>query len=173
MPITNAIGCKNKQGVEEDNSFEYNFGAHVHWLGNTQDQSSDWYFNSQELFWVDEQTNMILPSDSAAAVFYITNANNRFLGNSVSGGWAGYSFPNLPKAVKLHENYKSGEFTPSSRPLKLFKGNVAHRLVFFKTKTAIRRGSKTNVQLNINAALLIGLVRLVEFSELSSEMLVC
>jgi hypothetical protein len=113
--------------VEENNSFEYNFGSHVHWLGNTQMQSTGSWFDSQELFWVTENPDMILPSDSTASVFYITNSYNYFLGNSASGGWSGFAFPNLPKPVKLHENYKSGLFSPMSRPLALFKGNVAHR----------------------------------------------
>ena len=116
-----------EDGVEENSTYEYNFGAHVHWLGDSQRHSEGGYYGSQGLFWVDENPNMILPSDSAAAVFYITNAYNHFIGNAASGGWAGYAFPNLPLAVKLHANYRGGKFTPSSRNLLSFKGNSAHR----------------------------------------------
>jgi len=115
-----------EDGVEEQSTFEYNLGAHIHWLGNSQKHSADGLFGSQTLFWVNELPTMILPSDSGAGVFYITNAYNRFIGNAASGGWAGYAFPNLPKPVKLHQNYKNGKFTPMSRPTLEFKGNVAH-----------------------------------------------
>lgn len=117
--------------MEENNTFEYNFGALIHWLGNTQEQSTEEWFYSQGLFWVTENPDMILPSDSTAAVFYITNAYNRFLGNAASGGWAGFAFPNLPKPVKLHQNYKNGKFTPSARPLLQFKGNSAHSTAYW------------------------------------------
>ncbi|KAH9259577.1 hypothetical protein BASA81_001999 [Batrachochytrium salamandrivorans] len=114
-----------EDGVEEENTLWYNFGAFVHWLGDTTQNQEDSYY-SQYLFWVSEQTNLILPSDSAATVFYITNAYNSFLGNAASGGWAGYGFVNLPKPVKMHINYGNGQYTPESRPLLLFKGNTAH-----------------------------------------------
>ena len=113
--------------MEEYNTFQYNFGSLVHWLGDTQRQSTDDYFDSQYLYWVTETPNMILPSDSAASIYYITNAHNNFLGNAASGGWAGFSFPNLPNPVKLNQNYLGGLFTPSSRTTLVFKGNTAHR----------------------------------------------
>lgn len=84
-------------------------------------------FNSQGLYWTDESVNLILPSDTGASVYYITNSYNSIIGNVASGGWAGFAFPNLPKPVKLSQNYKNGQFTPSSRPLIAFKGNTAHR----------------------------------------------
>jgi hypothetical protein len=36
------------------------------------------------------------PADAAAAGFYITNARNWIYGNAASGGWTGFSFPNVP-----------------------------------------------------------------------------
>ena len=78
---------------------------------------------------MNESPQLILPSDTGAAVFYITDASNRFIGNVASGGWAGFAFPNLPKPVKLHQTYLGGKFVPMSRPLLEFKGNVAHRCV--------------------------------------------
>jgi hypothetical protein len=119
-----------EDGVEENNRFEFNLGAYVHWLGSTT-QNQNTNFDSQVLFWVDEEANMILPSDSAASCFYITNPHNYFIGNAASGGWAGFSFPNLPSAVKLHENYRNGIFTPMARPLLQFKGNSAHSTAYW------------------------------------------
>ena len=77
------IGCRR------DNRFEYNLGAHVHWLGPTQDHDES--FGARGALWTTEGPNLILPSDVGASVYYITNAYNYFLGNAASGGKARYA----------------------------------------------------------------------------------
>ena len=116
--------------MEENNRFEYNFGAHVHWLGPTQTHDS--VFGAQYAFDIDEGPNLILPSDLGASVYYITNSYNYFLGNAASGGFAGFAFVNLPTPVKLNEEYGGyGQFSPMSRPLLQFKGNTAHSTAYW------------------------------------------
>lgn len=41
------------------------------------------------------------PADAAAAGFYSGNPNNVWLHNAASGGFAGFSFPVLPRPVRV------------------------------------------------------------------------
>ena len=45
------------------------------------------------------------------------------MGNTASGGWAGYAFPVLRTAIK---EYKNAGAIPYIRPILRFDGNVAH-----------------------------------------------
>lgn len=115
-----------EDGVEERNVFAFNFGAYVHLLGDPSPQSlGEWYWG-QQLYDVAESVNMILPSDSSASVFYITNSFNYFRGNAASGGWSGFAFPSLPRPVKINGQYGAGKYAPKDRPLLEFRGNSAH-----------------------------------------------
>ncbi|KAL1498565.1 hypothetical protein AB1Y20_013884 [Prymnesium parvum] len=107
-----------EDGIEENNVIEYNLGAHVHFLGIPPGVPGQ-FLND-----IDQSENMILPADSTASPFYITNANNAVVGNAASGGWAGFSFPALPKPVKLHRTQTS--VTPEARTILQFDGNSAH-----------------------------------------------
>eukprot|EP00475_Leptophrys_vorax_P012438 TRINITY_DN1888_c0_g1_i1.p1 TRINITY_DN1888_c0_g1~~TRINITY_DN1888_c0_g1_i1.p1 ORF type:complete len:1154 (-),score=257.11 TRINITY_DN1888_c0_g1_i1:36-3497(-) len=119
-----------EEGVEENNTFSYNLGAHIHFLGDNQNISQGTFgsFYSQTLGILVENPKMILPADFSASPFYITNAMNFFLGNAASGGWAGYAFPNLPQGIKLSQSTK---ISPKNRPLGLFKGNTAHSTAYW------------------------------------------
>ncbi|KAI9015919.1 G8 domain-containing protein [Hyaloraphidium curvatum] len=117
-----------EDGVEENNEFHFNFGAHVHPLGAWVTPFLDSYW-SQGAPWADESPSLILPSDVAAGVFYGGNAYNSFLGNAASGGWAGFAFPTLERPVKLHANVQG--FSPGTRPFLLFRGNSAHSTGFW------------------------------------------
>jgi hypothetical protein len=64
-----------------------------------------------------------LADDVGASPFYITNAYVKLIGNAASGGWSGFSFPNLPGAVGLHQ-YAAPYFCPMNRPLLLFQGTL-------------------------------------------------
>ncbi len=114
-----------EDGVEEHNRLEHNLAAHVHVLTAPARASSH-----QFLDWVDASDGLILPADVAASGFYVTNANNRLVGNAASGGWSGYSFPELRAPVKLHRHLE-GSVTPSARPLLEFAGNSAHSAGFW------------------------------------------
>jgi len=48
-----------------------------------------------------QEARRIQPVDAAASGFYSGNPNNVWLGNAASGGWAGFSFPALPKPIKV------------------------------------------------------------------------
>ena len=77
-----------------------------------------------------QSDELLLPADVTASGFYVTNANNRLVGNAASGGWAGFAFPELPSPVKLHRHLE-GQLTPSARPILAFDGNSAHSSSFW------------------------------------------
>merc|ERR1711916_225109 len=73
-----------------------------------------------------ESRDLLNPADASAAGFYITNAMNDIIGNSASGGWTGFAFPNLPRPILEHRTLDLGRKQPENRPTKTFDGNVAH-----------------------------------------------
>ncbi|KAM9952753.1 hypothetical protein ACTFIR_007808 [Dictyostelium discoideum] len=106
-----------EDGVEMDNTLSYNLAAFVHTIGEPAAggaQTGETYY---------ENENLTQPADSAAGGFYITNAYNTIIGNSASGGWAGFSFPNLEKPIGNHKNV---EMEPQAFTTKVFEGNTAH-----------------------------------------------
>eukprot|EP01132_Coremiostelium_polycephalum_P010213 gene10213-12524_t len=106
-----------EDGVEENNTLSYNLAARVNTIGRPAAGPSQ----RGEIF--DESDTLRQPADCAAGGFYITNAYNRIIGNAASGGWAGFSFPNLYKPIG---NHQSVNLDPSSRPTLEFNGNSAH-----------------------------------------------
>jgi hypothetical protein len=106
-----------EDGIEEHNVINYNLAVKINTIGapmEGESQTGDKRWSSPEL---------ILPADGAAAGFYITNAYNTFIGNAASGGWAGFSFPNLPSPIGLSRHYG---ISPQKRPTKIFRSNTAH-----------------------------------------------
>lgn len=106
-----------EDGIEEHNVINYNLVVKVNTIGDPmrgQSQVGDERTSSADL---------ILPADGAASGFYITNAYNTFIGNAASGGWAGFSFPNLPKPIGLS---RAVPMVPQSRPTYIFRSNTAH-----------------------------------------------
>ncbi|KAJ3128429.1 Fibrocystin-L [Nowakowskiella sp. JEL0407] len=115
-----------EDGVEENNTVEYNLGAFVHFLGPPIVST---LFKTSRLDWVYQNTtSLLVPSDMAASPFYISNSYNIFRGNAASGGWSGYIFPDFTKPLGLSENVP---ISPSSRTVLLFDGNSAHSTGFW------------------------------------------
>ncbi|EFA86780.1 hypothetical protein PPL_00585 [Heterostelium album PN500] len=111
-----------EDGVEENNTISYNLGAYIKTIGTPAagtTQQGEWFYESDDL----KQ-----PADVAASPFYITNCYNRFIGNAASGGWAGFSFPNLYKPIG---NHKTVNIVPASRPFLEFNGNSGHSSGFY------------------------------------------
>eukprot|EP01133_Synstelium_polycarpum_P013899 gene13899-16398_t len=111
-----------EDGIEENNTISYNIAAYVHTIGLPAAGGGQ---GGEEF---DESDDLRQPADAAAAGFYITNAYNRIFGNAASGGWASYSFPNLPKPIG---NSKNVDMSPESRPNLEFDGNSAHSAGYF------------------------------------------
>eukprot|EP00730_Choanoeca_flexa_P003190 TRINITY_DN11322_c0_g1_i3.p1 TRINITY_DN11322_c0_g1~~TRINITY_DN11322_c0_g1_i3.p1 ORF type:complete len:1438 (+),score=280.02 TRINITY_DN11322_c0_g1_i3:2619-6932(+) len=109
-----------EDGVEENNLIEYNLAAYVHVIGRP---AQGWGQPGETFI---ESPALLNPADASAAGFYITNAMNSFVGNTASGGWTGFAFPNLPEPILLHRGMGRSRHNPENRPLKLFDGNVAH-----------------------------------------------
>jgi hypothetical protein len=106
-----------EEGVEENNTISYNLAIRVRCIGSVIRG-----FSQVGEVW-SESANAILPADRAASGFYITNAYNTFIGNAASGGWSGFSFPNLPTPLGFN---RATDFVPQSRPIKVFDGNTVH-----------------------------------------------
>ncbi len=110
-----------EDGVEEYNYFLYNLAAHVHPIkipaNGDGGQGGETFLNSADL---------VLPADTSAAGFYISNAANYFRGNAASGGWTGFAFPNIPYPLGFFKDKDYGSNNPMQRPFLEFDGNTAH-----------------------------------------------
>lgn len=106
-----------EEGVEENNTISFNLAVHIRCIGPPMTGGGQ----RGEVFY--EDATALLPADRAAAGFYITNAYNTFIGNAASGGWAGFSFPNLPTPLGFN---KDRNFSPQRRVTKVFDGNTVH-----------------------------------------------
>lgn len=108
-----------EDGVEMENTISYNLAAHIHPL-----HDMPWSFGQQTSPNVYRQSpDLALPADVSASGFYITNTYNTIVGNAASGGYSGFSFPNLAAPVGLHRHVN---IRPSSVPSLLIDGNSAH-----------------------------------------------
>jgi len=130
--------------MEENHTISYNLGAHIHILGpywqtseaiandrhTFQNTNGAQNFASQYTNWVTANPNLVLADDVGASPFYFTNAYSEIYGNAASGGWAGFSFPNLK--APIGNSYKNTWYVPKNRPLRLFKGNSAHSTGFWQ-----------------------------------------
>jgi hypothetical protein len=123
----------SEDGVEENNTVQYNLAAHVHILGNMQDPSlgrSGNGFWGQYLSYYTNTSSLLIPADMSAAPFYVTNMYNTIEGNAASGGWTGFSFPSLPAPTGNHKDITN--FNPANRPFRTpFRGNTAHSTGFW------------------------------------------
>ena len=68
-----------EDGVEEENTLAYNLVAHVHLMGEPP------WGSGQRIDVIQQSEDMILPADSTASGFYITNVHNYIYGNAASG----------------------------------------------------------------------------------------
>jgi hypothetical protein len=109
-----------EDGVEENNTFEHNFAGYIHMIGPITNPDR-YYSQRQDDVW--SQASVLVPADVTASGFYISNPNNNYIGNAASGGWSGFTFPDLPKPTGLSRGVL---LTPSSRPGGIFDGNSAH-----------------------------------------------
>ena len=109
-----------EDGVEEHNTFEFNFAGYIKPL-----KEIDFYEQGygQDGVTIYQEADLLIPADGAVSGFYISNANNNFTGNAASGGFAGFSFINFPHAIGSH---RSLPIVPQERPLGRFYGNTAH-----------------------------------------------
>ncbi len=117
-----------EDGVEEKNLLEYNLAAHVHPIKTPAGPLLSDGSQAGESF--AEETGLLLPADTSASGFYISNAYNDIIGNVASGGWSGFAFPNLDEAIGASYGLRPG-FVPSERPTKTFRGNFAHSSGFY------------------------------------------
>jgi len=123
----------SEDGVEENNTVQYNLAAHIHVIGNLQDPSlgisgDGWW--GQYLDFYSSSASLLIPADMSAPPFYATNMYNTIEGNAASGGWTGFSFPSLPAPIGNFKNVNN--LNPSTRPFRTpFRGNTAHSSGFW------------------------------------------
>jgi len=140
----------SEDGVEDNHTISYNLAAHVHplgpyWqasegitdpavLGPLQNSYAGQSFGSQYTTEVASNPNLILADDISASPFYFTNAYSRIFGNAASGGWGGFTFPNLPTPKGFFATHTW--IVPKNRPTLLFQGNSAHSTGFWQSHAA-------------------------------------
>ena len=107
-----------EDAVEENNTIAYNLAAHVHFLGSPARATSGQFADD-----IYATSDLMLPADTTASGFYLSNGFNTVVGNAASGGWAGFAFPIVSAPLKLSS---STLVTPEARPLLEFSGNSAH-----------------------------------------------
>ncbi|CAE6909455.1 rliB [Symbiodinium natans] len=111
-----------EDGVEEDNLFDFNLAAFVHIIDRLNDYEAG---GGQEGVRVETQASRIVPTDATAVGFYCTNAKNRWIGNSASGGFSGFHFPRVEYA--LGDSYANNpDYRPDELELLEFDSNTAH-----------------------------------------------
>jgi hypothetical protein len=117
-----------EDGVEENNVFEYNLAAFIHPI--YQPANGDFGQGGQTF---QSLASLLIPADTSASGFYISNAMNSFIGNAASGGWSGFAFPNLAVPVGQYKDSldDTSPYLPLHRPLKKFYGNSAHSSGFY------------------------------------------
>jgi len=118
-----------EDGVEENNLFEYNLAAHVTPI--YQPANGGWGQGGETFSAIPDQ--LLIPADTSAAGFYISNAMNSFIGNAASGGWSGFAFPNVAEPLGDYKGtmLPNNTYLPLHRPLKRFLGNTAHSAGFY------------------------------------------
>eukprot|EP01038_Epipyxis_sp_PR26KG_P008105 gene8105-10977_t len=116
-----------EDGVEENNDFYFNLAAHISPINDAAD--GGWGQGGARFT---ASSDLLIPADTSASGYYISNAMNTFVGNVASGGWSGFAFPNVVEALGDYkgtvENYN---YLPMNRPLKRFYGNTAHSSGFY------------------------------------------
>mmetsp|Transcript_139134 Transcript_139134/g.432904 ORF Transcript_139134/g.432904 Transcript_139134/m.432904 type:complete len:1252 (-) Transcript_139134:508-4263(-) len=111
-----------EDGIEEDNVFDFNLAAFVHIIKRLTDYEAG---GGQAGVTVASESTRIVPTDATAVGFYCTNARNRWVGNSASGGFSGFHFPTVPNA--LGDSYQSNpDYKPEEKELLEFDSNTAH-----------------------------------------------
>ena len=89
-----------EDGVEMNNEISFNLAIKTKIMGPTDSASiTAMQLAGQTGFTQAATPDLVQPADRAAAGFYITNGNNKIIGNASSGGFTGFSFPNLPQAI--------------------------------------------------------------------------
>jgi hypothetical protein len=115
-----------EDGVEENSLFEYNLASFISPIYRPAAGSS-----LGENFV--SGNGLLNPADTSASGFYISNAMNTFIGNTASGGWSGFAFPNVVAPLGNFQGTlpANSNYAPMRRPLKKFYGNTAHSSGFY------------------------------------------
>jgi hypothetical protein len=108
-----------EDGVEERNTLSFNLAALIHFIGNPA------LGQASIIAVVEESPDLRLPADITASGFYITNMHNFLIGNSASGGWAGFAFPVFDKPTGPH---KDDDYSPKQKPSLVIDGNTGMSL---------------------------------------------
>ena len=125
-----------EDGVEMDNLVEFNLVAHVlpidgpakpyqyyDLIEDSVEAGEQWHFPT---------TSRAVPVDITPAGFYCPNQRNRWVGNTASGGFAGFYFPAVPYVLgKSRVNYTitnvyETDFSPVAQHGLEFDSNTIH-----------------------------------------------
>jgi hypothetical protein len=108
-------------GSEENNTFAYNLVARPEFRGLSRDRLPS-LLSTDAVAWKDGYDVLVDPSEPAGSGFFISNPRNLFVGNAVSGGWAGYLFAWYDRVL----GGANSTYIPSAQPFLGFDGNTVH-----------------------------------------------
>lgn len=112
-----------EDGLEMNNEVSFNLAVRTKIMGPVDETSLGMLRSGgQPGFTLAQSPDLVQPADRAAAGFYITNGNNQIVGNASSGGFTGYSLPNLPQAI----GGSPERIFPILYGASHFDGNTAH-----------------------------------------------
>jgi len=110
-----------EDGVETDNTVQYNLAVKIHPIGTPPASATQF---GPIIVQGDEVDP---PADTAAAGFYLTNKQNRIIGNAASWGSSGCAMPFLPRPILTSQNDASRScYVPMDATTIEFRGNSAH-----------------------------------------------
>ncbi|GBG25007.1 Spermidine synthase [Hondaea fermentalgiana] len=115
-----------EDGVEENNTIAYNLGAHVHFMESPRTAFAQFMDD------VSSSEDLTQPADTTASGLYITNCANRYVGNAMSGGYAGIAIVKLERPIMNFRNVDPApNLAPHERPFLEFDGNSCHSSGFW------------------------------------------
>ena len=109
----------------------YNTVGHQYFLEDGPEMSNSFIGNLglKAIPVPNEDTKQLIKSESSPAIFWITNANNTFIGNHAVGGRFSYWFtqPANPTGLSATKYGTNNYYVrPRNQPLGVFRDNVAH-----------------------------------------------
>lgn len=122
-----------EDGLEERNVIEFNLVARVMAIGawaaggaQVGERFCAGCVTPRSGYQPFTRSQLVQGADTAASPFYFPNMYNVVRGNVASGGWSGFSFPNMPRAMGLATGSGVSNAQPINRPVLEMHGNIAH-----------------------------------------------
>ena len=126
-----------------ENNVLYSVIGHGYFLEDGSEQKNT-FLNNFGAVCKEVLSDFLIPSEDKPAVFWVTNPNNRFVGNVAADSHFGfwYSLPDYPNGLSTAKYANTETIRPRKLPLLEFKGNVAHSM--YESGAFIDRGQRAD-----------------------------